>query len=1023
MKRTFTLLFASLFLCVGAWAFEPGTNITDLSALTDGGYVCFKNVGRNKFIYENSDQKILNGDAVASLAYVWQVHVEEGGKYSFSSLLDNYISTPLDGQDVYTVAVDNEAKDEFAITAHGEDATKWKLQSTNNPDIYWDGQDARFVGWLGSGKNSQYEIAPVSVTEEEITAYFSEIVETARTAAKAEVERLATEATIYPAATTAVSEIGAVTFTGTTPAECKVAITAINAVVADYKTEAYKALAGKPFTIKTPARSNGYMQMSVSSVVGSAEVTSPANIWQFVYNNGAVNVYNPYAGKYLCEPAANSVNIAVTADQANAGAYDLAVSSTDNDEDGAVLKFTSKGKSVHMSGGSTLVRWDDDGASEWTIAEVTDFSAIVEAYKLSSLATLDSWANLTVVFDAGLVAAAKTAVNAISTTDWATFVAIDAELVKVTDAVAAKMFTFQTTATDDGRNGVWVSANPATGKAIGADNQDYNAIWSLRHAGGTSFYMFNELNQVYMGAPSGNCPLTKEPVAAYSFEIVDAANNIVEMKCNGETMHASTQADNGLLNYDHDEAASRWYINTIDVTNDIKELLATVDADDYAEVPALGQYSKAAYDALVAAQATAKTVEEVEAAVAAFKAGKNSPVFTIDGVIYYAAGMSIYDDNDAAPNFKATNIYDKTMWWVFDQTTTTVGVTEAVPVVNYATGNGFWGAESLKIAETSDAVEGQDDGIFLFYTVGNGTPLHYQSVGSVIVRWDATEANSGSATKFTYVGNTYDLDKLTDAHITALVGLQSAYDAKAYCAEAVIGEGLGQYQGNKDAIVTVLNAGKAILDKSLVEQAAMTVDAINAAATAINEVAALTINLPKEGKYYRFQGACEASLPNYYITGYTNADGGRIKLIAEANDSTVFYYADGKLKAYESGKYIGLSSTHWTFADSTNVDAIKPASAITFAASPRKAGAYTIKSADRYLHYTVYGDHVEVNRCEEDADAEHDWYITEVTVTDKPTGIETITTNAETVIYDLSGRRVAKMEKGIYIVNGKKVIK
>lgn len=40
----------------------------------------------------------------------------------------------------------------------------------------------------------------------------------------------------------------------------------------------------------------------------------------------------------------------------------------------------------------------------------------------------------------------------------------------------------------------------------------------------------------------------------------------------------------------------------------------------------------------------------------------------------------------------------------------------------------------------------------------------------------------------------------------------------------------------------------------------------------------------------------------------------------------------------------------------------------------------------------------------------------------KSTGIETITTNAETVIYDLAGRRVAKMEKGIYIVNGKKVV-
>ena len=38
------------------------------------------------------------------------------------------------------------------------------------------------------------------------------------------------------------------------------------------------------------------------------------------------------------------------------------------------------------------------------------------------------------------------------------------------------------------------------------------------------------------------------------------------------------------------------------------------------------------------------------------------------------------------------------------------------------------------------------------------------------------------------------------------------------------------------------------------------------------------------------------------------------------------------------------------------------------------------------------------------------------------TSIESVETEMETVIYDLSGRRVEKMEKGIYIVNGKKVV-
>ena len=45
-----------------------------------------------------------------------------------------------------------------------------------------------------------------------------------------------------------------------------------------------------------------------------------------------------------------------------------------------------------------------------------------------------------------------------------------------------------------------------------------------------------------------------------------------------------------------------------------------------------------------------------------------------------------------------------------------------------------------------------------------------------------------------------------------------------------------------------------------------------------------------------------------------------------------------------------------------------------------------------------------------------------VTVVAKTTGINAVEADAETVIYDLTGRRVEKMQKGIYIVNGKKVL-
>ena len=180
MKKKFTMLLASLFLCMGAWAQVSvigtiGENITNLSSLTEGSYVIFKNAGRKGYVYEQASDRLMklgNGATVgAGTEYIWQVHLEADGKYSFSSITGNYISTPIDGGNVYTVAVDNEAKDEFTITEHSENGANWKLQSTNNTSIYWDGQGAdgshRFVGWQGKGDNSQYQIIPVTV----VTAY------------------------------------------------------------------------------------------------------------------------------------------------------------------------------------------------------------------------------------------------------------------------------------------------------------------------------------------------------------------------------------------------------------------------------------------------------------------------------------------------------------------------------------------------------------------------------------------------------------------------------------------------------------------------------------------------------------------------------------------------------------------------------------------------------------------------------------------------------------------------------------
>ena len=124
MKRFTSLMLMLLCAVTTMWALTPEQNITDLSSLQDGEYVLLRNVGRNKYLHENADKRIITGANAESLAYVWRVHKEED-KYSFSSYSGLYISTPLDGGDVYTVASDDQRKDKFTITEHGEDDTKW----------------------------------------------------------------------------------------------------------------------------------------------------------------------------------------------------------------------------------------------------------------------------------------------------------------------------------------------------------------------------------------------------------------------------------------------------------------------------------------------------------------------------------------------------------------------------------------------------------------------------------------------------------------------------------------------------------------------------------------------------------------------------------------------------------------------------------------------------------------------------------------------------------------------------------
>ena len=211
----------------------------------------------------------------------------------------------------------------------------------------------------------------------------------------------------------------------------------------------------------------------------------------------------------------------------------------------------------------------------------------------------------------------------------------------------------------------------------------------------------------------------------------------------------------------NDWNGTTWVFAAVDYVKDIETLLEA-NANNHNEVPALGQYATKGYEALAVAKDVVSNPAEALAAIKNFEKAKNLPMFTIDGAGADASGKSIYDDNSGTLYFKATDATDHSMLWVFDMTADEVTVTDKVVVTNVATGNHFWGANFIKVTETNPA--NAEDGQFLFYTNGTGSPVHAQGNGQKVVRWDAFEAGSGSAWKFTFVAGTYSRYDLSEVY-------------------------------------------------------------------------------------------------------------------------------------------------------------------------------------------------------------------------------------------------------------------
>ncbi len=173
MKK-FSFLFALMLTCFSTLQTKAekviktiGSNITSVSAITDGGYYLLYNVGRNTYICENATTGRLDASSLAPTAngsynYIFQAHSEDEGKFSFSTCSGRYIPVASQGGDSYVVSAAN--RDKVSISENGSTGN-W-LVTTSRSGIYWNGNPSSFTGWdSNSGENSEYRIIPLTVAD------------------------------------------------------------------------------------------------------------------------------------------------------------------------------------------------------------------------------------------------------------------------------------------------------------------------------------------------------------------------------------------------------------------------------------------------------------------------------------------------------------------------------------------------------------------------------------------------------------------------------------------------------------------------------------------------------------------------------------------------------------------------------------------------------------------------------------------------------------------------------------------
>lgn len=942
---------------VGVWTLE---NVT----LTDGAYTV--NVkGANGYV--GIGGKTNNADAQVLRFQEWTA-ADAGKKAGVNS--ENAEGTTVNNADITTA-------DKVWLVANADQSTMWN------------GNQNSFTTWESGHPYAVYSVV------EATTADLEAMLATAKTNAVTELNGLKKLSAIYTTVETAIASVNAVALEND---DLETALNTINTLVANVKAE----MNGKNVKLcnkGSDGRAGNYLGYDKANNRAAAVADGgDAAIWTIKVNaDGTFKLYNWVNNHYLGAPADPTP---VVTDEASAPSFKFIVT------DENVVAIATGDKMVHIANHSNykvINYWSTtDAASLWDVTVVPEIVVTHEQYNAALTAKATVLFAMQTAY--GVLDATKYTSNAKESSEGSYEGLIDGQYndpsffhstynsnpgdyhylqIELNDAMKDFYFYFK--------------------KRQGNNNNRPTEIEILGSADGNDFTTIKTINS---GLP------TDAAVIEYISEVVSATTNVKYVRFVVKTTNNAAKDAGGVHPF---FTFSEFYV--LPATNDVSNLftayaeftsssitssefataaealinaetvlalsnikkevnaLLTANATNHAETPALGQYSTAAYNALQAAyDATDATQESLETAIANFNKAKNVPVYFITSKHNgYAAGSAIY--YDGAWKWKTANKYDKQMWMTIpDYNQANVPAVEAYDaegtsyaICDYLTGTKMRGkdVQIVKVADWEGAFNLQ------YNADANSTDAaqHAKDNGQ-LVNWKPGTKNDAQASVWgvEYIGSSYELAQLTDAHIEAVSALYTSATANAKYVDVEIGSGLGQYTGNKEAFNTAIANAQAIQSKTVLEVAAMNVADITAITTALTESAAtFKLNMPTAGFYrVKSMNANDAAKKGKYWQSKEDASG--MELAAEKDDarSIIYLGEDNSVTSYGCGyalnQYAGMDAAGtegkaWTITENAAV-----------------AGAYALhRNGDDYCLSDWYG----LTYGQNDANAA--WAIEEVT--------------------------------------------